>query len=323
MLHIYIDTNVFLRFFSYSADALAEVEKLAALIASDQVCSYTTEQTIDEHNRNRDAEIAEALKRVNGIATSVEIPRFAQHLDEAKALSTAMKDVKNAKSALIKKIEDSLATEALRADDVIQGIFDASTQIERTTTIVENAEYRVKLGNPPGKGTGIGDQINWECLLKEVPAGTDLHIISRDGDFSAKDDRGRMNHFLSREWKKQKGGTVTLYQGLGEFTKKHFPDIKVPSDAIKVSAIKKLVNSGSFATTHEQIATLDNIYSYLNANDAILLLQAMVENNQINGIANDSDVETFYKKLYHKYFFETTVELDQALYEVAEYFTPF
>lgn len=320
MLHIYIDTSVFVRFYSYSSDALNEVEKLSALIVSDQVCSYTTDQTIDELYRNRDAEIAEAMKRVEGLPVSVELPRFAQELEEAKGLTSAMKQVKGAKNALVSKIRETLHSDSLKADSIIQEIFDGSTLIKRSRAIIEKAEYRVKVGNPPGKGSGIGDQINWECLLEEVPEGTELHLISLDGDYSAKGEKGRVSHFLSREWKKSKGAEITLYQGLGEFTKKHFPDIKVPSDAIKLSAIKKLTKAGTFSTTHEQIAILEGVYGDLNANDAIVLLKAMTDNSQIYGIATDTDVKAFYEKLYERFYFDTTTDLDAALKEVAPYF---
>lgn len=319
MLHIYIDTNVLVRFYAYSDDALTEIEKLLALIQSKAVHSYTTEQTIDEFYRNRDKELAEAIKRLEAIPASAALPRFSSSFEEAAKLTNALKEVKSAKATLIEKIKESLGQESLKADKIIDEIFEASECVKRTDGIISKAELRVKLGNPPGK-SGIGDQINWESLIQVVPSGNDIHIISRDGDYSSKEDRSRISQFLLREWRKEKASEAMLYNGLSEFTQKHFPEIKVPVDAIKLAAIKKLVSSGSFSNTHDQISVLQGVFDEINKADAIVLLQAMIDNGQINAISKDSDVENFYKELYLKFMFDITSEMDTHLEAVADYF---
>lgn len=318
MLHIYIDTNVLVRFFAYSNDALTEIEKLLALIKSKAVHSYTTEQTIDEYLRNRDRELSEAIKRLDSITTSVELPRFAHAFDEASKLLESIKAVKAAKSDLMNKVKESLSQGSLKADQIIDEILSSSELISRTGDIIFLAELRAKLGNPPGK-SGLGDQINWECLLSKVPDGTDLHIISRDSDYSSKDDRSRISRFLMREWQLKKKAEAKLYNGLSEFTQQHFPNIKVPSDAVKIAALKKLISSGSFANTHQQIAHLEEIFDEITGVDATHLMQAMIDNDQIHSIKNDIDVKTFYKKLFDKHYLDIPSEMESALEETTGY----
>lgn len=104
-----------------------------------------------------------------------------------------------------------------------------------------------------------------------------------------------------------------LYAGLAEFTKEHFKDIKLPSDAKRIAGVKALISSGSYADTHAHIAILDPILEDLTTDDALVLLRAFLDNGQIGGIHSDTDVTTFFKNLYLKFCLEVPGELDAEL----------
>jgi predicted nucleic acid-binding protein len=318
MLHVFIDTNVLLRFYAYSDDTLAEVEKLSALVKAKEIKLCVTQQVVDERARNRDKELIESMKRLDQLGASVQMPRFAEHHPAAAEFATAMKQAKKAKTELVAAIKKEMEEEGLRADRVIQALFDASDVLDRTPDVVRRAMLRRELSNPPGKKESLGDQINWEIMLEHVPEGTDLHIVSRDGDFKGGILEGVANFFLRGEWNQKKKARLFLYSGLAEFANAHFPQIKVPSDAIKSAAIKKLAASGSYAQTHAAISDLHPILGDLSKEDGLGILAAITQNNQISDIICDDDVKAFYKDLYHKFLLDTSTELDAQLEAVSE-----
>lgn len=318
MLHVFIDTNILLRFYAYSDDTLAEVEKLSALVKAGKIKLLVTQQVVDERARNRDRELSESMKRLEQLGASVQIPRFAEHHVSAAKFSAAMKEAKAAKTELLAAIKDEIAEEGLKADQIIQKMFDASNILERTVDVVKKASLRRELANPPGKKDSLGDQINWEIMLDSVPEKTDLHVISKDGDYKGSVIDGQANFFLKEEWRQRKNANLYVHAGLSEFAKAHFPEIKVPSDAIKSAAITNLVSSKSFAQTHSAIADLNSLVSDLSTAEALSLLTAITENSQISGIITDSDVKKFYEELHNLHIFSTSVELDNKLAEVSE-----
>jgi hypothetical protein len=320
MLHVFIDSNIYLRFFAYADDTLEELEKFQALAEAEKITIYLPEQVQDEVSRNREGEIARAVARFQKSATPPEIPRFALQTAEAKALLKESKKAAEAKAELSKKITEEIKNGDLRADQLIDQLAEHSTIVEITDDHVDQATFRRDVGNPPGKPETLGDQINWECLLDAVPATTDLHIVSADEDFFSKLDATQPAQFLADEWLRVNEGALHVYRSLSAFTKKHFPEIKLPIDVLKSDAISRLAKSGNFARTHRQIEKLGEMFDQLTYEDAVILLQAMIDNSQINWIAGDDDVKEFYTKLYRKFWTKTPAEMDEQLTKISDYF---
>lgn len=313
MLYVFIDTNVLLRFYAYSDDTLAEVEKLSALIKAKKIKLLITEQIVDEHARNRDNVLADSMKRLDQMPTGVQIPRFAEHHEPAQQLMEAVKAAKTAKTELMDAIRSEMAGGGLRADRVILEMFASTKALPRAEEVISKARLRRELGNPPGKEDSLGDQINWEILLQHVPDRADLHVISKDGDFKSGATPDRAGYFLRVEWNEKKRANLHLYNGLSSFTAKHFPDIKVPSDALTSSAIERFINSTSYAQTHAAIPDLEAIRRELTSDEAIAILNAAVENNQIADIAGDPDVADIIKSIHSDFMFDTSISLDQKI----------
>ena len=146
-----------------------------------------------------------------------------------------------------------------------------------------------------------------------------FHIVSLDGDFSSARDSSAANPKLVSEWKAKTGGALHVYGSLSQFAKSHFGNISLPSDVKKSSAISKLVTTTNFENTHKQISNLEEVFDEITVEEALIIFQAMIDNNQIYWISDDQDVMNFYKKLHGKFLFETTVEMDKQLYEKAKY----
>jgi PIN domain-containing protein len=319
MLHVFIDSNIYLKFYAYADDTLAELEKLHALADSNQIRIYITSQVVDEIERNREAKISEALSRFQKSASAPEIPRFALHFEESSKLLARSKKVSESKSKLSEIIADEIQKGSLRADELIEQLTHAAFDAPITNDLIEAADIRRLVGNPPGKKDSLGDQLNWEALLEVIEDENDLHIVTNDGDFLSKLDSKAASQFLRKEWQREKSGDLFVYSSLSAFAKKHFPAINLPIDIIKSSAISRLVKTGNFANTHKQIEILNDIFDELNFEDAITIFNGLIDNSQINWIADDDDVKDFYSKLHNKYFGKTSAELDEELHNVAPY----
>ena len=320
MINLLIDANIYLRFYSYAEDTFNELEKLAALIETHKICLYLPDQVKKEVSRHREAEISRGVDRFATSNFKIEIPQFARHFKESLDLLDRLKAASEAKAELTKKIQEEIQTANLRADELIRKLGESAITVDNTTDHVERARLRNAIGEPPGKRETLGDQIIWESMLDAVPNDNDFHIITNDGDYYSKLKPDCPHASLESEWKYLKKGNLYCYKSLSKFTQNHFPDIKLPIDAIKHDAISKLVNSTNFTTTHDNIEKLSNISNQLTFEDAAILFQAMVDNSQINWICMDSDVKSFYESLHGKFYSETSVELDEQLSAVADYF---
>ena len=59
-MKIFIDTNVYLKFYHYSNDELEELRKLIVLIEQGEILLYVPSQVFNEFTRNREVKIADA-----------------------------------------------------------------------------------------------------------------------------------------------------------------------------------------------------------------------------------------------------------------------
>ena len=168
--------------------------------------------------------------------------------------------------------------------------------------------------NPPGKDGSLGDAINWECLLENVPMGEDLYLVADDKDYYSILDENILKEFLDEEWSYKNKSCITFYRRLSQFFKEHYPDIKLATELEKELAIRSLVNSGTFTSTHAAIDKLSK-YTEFSKSQANELAQVALSNSQINWIISDSDVHEFYKSLLENHEDKIDKELAEAIVE--------
>jgi predicted nucleic acid-binding protein len=297
MLHTFIDTNVFLSLYAYTDDNIEELKKVLQLIKSKELKLYISTVVNQEFYRNRDRKIFESLGNLEKFSTSLSIPRFVEHHEEAKQLRKLLKDVEGQRAELVQKAKAEIIGQKLAADQLFLELREAASLLSVPEAVEKAAHKRLERGNPPGKEGSIGDRLNWELLLSKVPDNADLHVVSRDKDFSSPLGPQVPNSFLSGEWTTIKKGQMYLYAGLKPFVKAHFPDIELASDVEKKLAIKALVESGSWQQTHSAIAQLSPFSADLTPDEAKELFDALIANPEIHVISTDSDVHDFYQSL--------------------------
>ena len=83
--------------------------------------------------------------------------------------------------------------------DRLSGLISVATFIPCDQDVYNNALRRQKVGNPPGKQTGLGDEMNWEALLKKCPNRLRISTFQRSTKGISK-----------RRVEKEKGGAAIL-----------------------------------------------------------------------------------------------------------------
>jgi hypothetical protein len=314
-LHLFIDTSAFLKFYAFTNDDLEELKKVVGLLKGTKLKLYVPAQVRDEFQRNREGKLAASLDAFSKVSIPRSIPRFMANYEEAAAFNEAAKGLEQARSALINKAREDAAKGCLAADEAFDQIIKAAGVIVPDQKVINAANMRRIIGNPPGKKDSLGDQINWETILAHVPEGTELHIVADDGDYRSPLNDKMAHQFLIEEWKQKKDSKLHVHRELRPLLNEKFPNIKLAVDIEKTNAMEALIYSGSFYDTHSAIASLTEFKEELSWNDAKDIFDAGLANNQIGWIGTDNDVNQFYRHLMAKYDenldFVTLVELGE------------
>jgi predicted nucleic acid-binding protein len=299
-VHLFIDTNIFLNFFAYSKDDLDQLQKLVELLRVRRVKLYLTQQVVDEFYRNRETKLAESLAGFNQWKATT-CPSFMLPLEEYDDYKTQAKLFEKAHRALLAKAKADAESNTLLADDIFLELRKIATLIPTEPKNYEAALQRFNLGNPPGKGTGVGDQLNWELLLQHVPGENDLHVLTKDGDYTSKLTPTVAKRFLEDEWLAKKSGNILIYEQLNQFFKKNFPENDFSLDIEKREAIDYLVGSGSFASTHSAVSLLSPYVGFFTDEEVEEIIQAALTNPQVGWIMTDPDVQAFFTRMLEEY----------------------
>lgn len=300
-LHLFIDANIWLSFYSFTNDDLEQLRKLIALVKADQLKLYIDDHLKDEFYRNRERKLEESIRDFSKGTIAKGVPRYMRDYPEAEKYSESVETVAKLRDAMITRTKEDAKAKSLFADKLFADILEVCPPTKINSEIMTASLNRRLKGNPPGKYPSLGDQIHWETLLSEVPSGTDLHIVSKDGDFESTLHKGSAHPFLVDEWQERKKGQLWLHNELRPFLNSKFPDIKLAVDVEKHAAISRLVEAGNFQATHNAIDALALFKNDLSWDDADKLFKAGLNNTQIRWIGSDKDVREFYQSLIEKF----------------------
>jgi predicted nucleic acid-binding protein len=288
---LFIDTNVFLSFLHFSSDDLEELKKLEVLLRNGRIRLLLPDQVVVEYRRNREAKLADSLKKLRDIRVAPQFPQICKDYAEYEELRRHQRSFEETHKRLVEKIIADIEKESLKADALIKALFEAGQRLE-TSPLIARARLRSDLKNPPGKKGSLGDAVNWEALLDGTPEGQDLYFVSSDGDYSSDLDDERFDPFLTEEWEAAKKSRIIYFRRMSLFFRAQFPEIKLAAEAEKDLAIRDLGDSGSFARTHGVIARLRQYTDFTPA-QLNEIVSAFLANNQVQWIVGDHDVHSF------------------------------
>jgi hypothetical protein len=249
------------------------------------------DQVAVEFHRNREAKLADSLKKLRDIRVAPQFPQICKDYPEYEELRDHQRAFEETHRRLVEKIIADIEKKSLKADALIKALFGAGQRLE-TSSLVARARFRSDIGNPPGKKGSLGDAVNWEALLAGTPEGQDLYFISSDGDYSSDLDDERFDPFLAEEWAATKKSRVIYFRRMSLFFRAQFPEIMLAAEAEKDLAIRDLADSGSFTRTHGVIARLRQ-YADFTPSQLNEIVSAALANNQVHWILGDEDVHSF------------------------------
>ena len=302
-----MDTNIYLRFYSYSVDDLGVLEKVYEKLTAKHFEIVINELLINEFDRRRENHFKETLEYKNDIKINVNTPTllsdepsdYEDLKTSEKALVKAAKEYRKKYDIILQKIKLKYINRKLWPDIIINRIFNRANNISLQPEIFEKAKYRLALNNPPGKSNQLCDRIHWELLLHGIEKNHNLIIISNDKDFYSLIETNKINPFLFNEWEKAKESSIEIFKTLTDFLKSYLPEFELPSELSQEirETIKLLHDSTSFSETHRRISDLEKFYENFTRNHIKLIISCYKNNTQIYGILEDSDVKSFLMKL--------------------------
>ncbi|MDI9342436.1 MAG: PIN domain-containing protein [Sediminibacterium sp.] len=298
-IHLFIDTNVYLKFYHFSSDDLEQLSRLMMLLENDVVELYVPIQVINEFERNRDNKLADAIKTLRNTKLDFQFPEFCKEYKEYEILRKKIKECEEEKNRLLKNIMLAIDSQSLKADNVITSLFERSNTINLTSELIEVSKIRFDLGNPPGKNKSYGDAINWESLLSEVPQNMDLYFITDDKDYYSEIDNTKFNDFLRKEWLTKKNSNIKFYKTLSEFFKSNFPDIKLEAELEKEILVNQLFESKNFFNSRKYLTKLSR-FDKFSTEQINNILKASINNFQINYIGSDYDINEYLYDIIEK-----------------------
>lgn len=311
-MHLFIDTNIFLRFYSYTDDRLEELKKLNILIDKGEITLYVPNQLRDEIARNRETEIKRTYKDLVELKLERGFPYIFRSHDDFSAIIKALDAFYEIKKKILEGLERDIQEKKLVADLAITELLSKGEDID-CKEFLEKAITRIQFGRPPGKEGKLGDAVNWECLLASVPDKEDFFLVSKDSDYQSPINQTQLNGYLRDEWRMKKKSTVYFYQSLTDWASQHQKDILLKLEDEKSTLIDRLLQSGSFAETHLIVENLVK-HTDFSIPQSDQLLSAAAFNGQVRLILADEDVKGFYRKIIVGH--ET--EVNQELLEIVK-----
>jgi hypothetical protein len=228
MKFLYIDANIYLRFFDTQS---REFKKLLKSLQEAKKNIFVTEQVHDEVLRNKLDVFIRFFKPNNfGLKTFGLLEHLSDVEDEAiKKWNKTTEEIQYKIKAHVLELEkiglaqiENILNNKDEVSKILSNIFADNIKMP-TADSVKNARIRKERGNPPGKkGDPLGDQLSWEQLLEVIKEGDEIWIITKDGDYLHQfNDNVYLNPFLDRDLKAKNIKAYHVFDSLAKGLK-HF-----------------------------------------------------------------------------------------------------
>ncbi|MCI0707159.1 MAG: PIN domain-containing protein, partial [Ignavibacteriae bacterium] len=204
---LFIDTNMYLRFFDSSQP---EYKKLLKTVVELKDQIFISEQIVAEVNRNKLA-VFERSCGDNLTDNELRTRHLPEHFDSKtdNAISDwnkSRKELQEQSEKLIDKQNEIFRTIlnqiSTSSDEVSKSLAPLFSLAQKPSNVeLEQAKARKLLGNPPGKPQDpLGDQITWEQFLNRISTATAIWIASGDYDYlTTYKNQCYLNAFLHAE----------------------------------------------------------------------------------------------------------------------------
>lgn len=229
-MRVFIDTNIYLGFIRSSDESPDSLLELVKLINEDNVSLIFPKITYEEFVRNVPnvevgyiKEIEQNLPRVPKLSTSLKHKQLGEKFE--KLCKDYEKELEKLKETYLTSVDKIVSR-------ISEDIRPKAINKESEPDLIDKAQQRKLLGNPPGKKEHMGDELEWEILLKYF-FDEDLTVITNDGDWKNAVKPEELNPLLIDEWKNHSNKKLTLYTTLGEFINVLTGESKITKEEIE------------------------------------------------------------------------------------------
>lgn len=205
---IFIDTNIYLRFFDSNRK---ELKKLLDDILKISNNIFITNQIVAEIERNK---LCVFKSSINNYTNKLKVEKVTlpEHfttdlkqidiIDWNKRREIVRKDNEKLSKEIDKIFIKNLQQIAISEDSVSRKLAEIYKLARKETeTEFKDARKRKEIGNPPGKESDpLGDQISWEQFINKVHLCSEVWIVTRDSDYITEHNKSCfLNPFLYSE----------------------------------------------------------------------------------------------------------------------------
>lgn len=184
-MKILIDTNIFLDFYRSNNQPINIFNTLTEHI--DKI--ILTDQIIQEFDRSRESVIKKLKQNFQSESNLHNFSSsYLKNLSEFNELTQLQKLYQAKQKEVVNRIDEILKDPSLDPianffKEFVNESFKQNRVLYTTDNIIQNAEKRKKIGNPPTSDKySIGDEINWEIVLENLQE--DIVIVGRDNTYS-------------------------------------------------------------------------------------------------------------------------------------------
>jgi hypothetical protein len=219
---IFIDTNIFLDFYRFSAEGKG-IQLLRRLLdIKDKL--IVTDQIVMEFKKNRQNVILDSYNKMKGPDWSgLKWPVFLSQTSCTQRIKKYKEEISKLhneiKAELLKALQKPTKNDSvfIEIDKLFSppGKFYWGKDNRDYESIKSRGIDRFQLGYPPRKEGGIsyGDSINWECIIACAKANSmNIIIVSRDYDYGIKiEGRRILNSWLLEDFESRVGVGKTVF----------------------------------------------------------------------------------------------------------------
>jgi len=246
---IFIDTNIYLRFFDSNSKEFKRLLDDLIIVKSN---IFVTNQIINEIERNK---LNVFNKSISNYKKNVKISEvnLPEHIDgnntrKLEEWNNKRRRIEEDNEKLIKELdvifEENISNISISKDNVSLKLKSIFQNISHASSEeITLARIRKEIGNPPGKKEDpIGDQITWEQLLNKIPQINRIWIITNDFDFYSKfKTTCYLNPYLSQELlNKHSEIEINIFESLSDGLRHFFNFNKIHSK-ISEADFKKVI----------------------------------------------------------------------------------
>lgn len=250
-MKLFIDANIYLRFYDSKAENYQKLLKTLQEVRKDIIVTYQIE---DEIVRNRYRLFKDSLSQyiTKSQPELISIPahisaKFDSEINEWNTERKKIHEQVKASNKTLLKISSGALQEVYSASDVVSKTLNSlfKDALKPSAQQLKDAITRKTKGNPPGKDHDpLGDQLNWEQLMASLRGVSKLFIVTQDKDYAVEIEKTKpvIHPLLLRDLKRKHPKIeVEVFYDLSSALKKFNKEKAKPLKSLPDSDVMKKI----------------------------------------------------------------------------------